>query len=154
MLSISEATLEDAEAILMLQREAYQSEARLYNDWNIPPLAQTLSELQEEFRNSVVLKAVSAEGIVGSVRARLVDGVVHIGRLIVSPAIQRQGVGSALLREIEALFPSAVRFELFTGSRSEGNIRLYGKHGYTITHEKVLSPGVTLVFMSKVQKEI
>lgn len=148
-LLIVKAAPKDAEAILTLQREAYQSEARLYNDWTIPPLTQTLEELREEFRTSVVLTAVTNDSLVGAVRAHMAEGVVHIGRLIVTPAEQRKGIGSALLRNVEELFPSAARFELFTGSRSEDNIRLYRKHGYTVTHEETLSPSVTLVFMSK-----
>jgi ribosomal protein S18 acetylase RimI-like enzyme len=143
------AVLADAPAILALQRLAYQSEARLYNDWNIPPLTQTLEQLQEEFRASTVLKAVVGAALLGSVRARIADGTVHIGRLVVEPAAQRQGIGSALLRAVESVFPSAKRYELFTGSLSEGNIRLYRSHGYVVTHHHVVSSGVTLVFMSK-----
>lgn len=41
-LAIIRASVEAAAAILQLQREAYQSEARLHNDWEIPRLMQTL----------------------------------------------------------------------------------------------------------------
>lgn len=36
--TITIAGRDDAAAILELQRLAYQSEAELYQDWNIPPL--------------------------------------------------------------------------------------------------------------------
>ena len=148
--SIVRAAVEDAGAILQLQREAYESEARLYGDWSIPPLTQTVEQLRGEFVASVVLKAITSErGLLGSVRAREDKGIVQVGRLIVAPSAQRQGIGGALLREIEAAFRSAQRFELFTGSLSEGNIKFYSKHGYSVTHQKALSPGITLVFMSK-----
>lgn len=42
---ITAASPADAAAILALQKLAYQSEARLYNDFSIPPLLQTLEEL-------------------------------------------------------------------------------------------------------------
>jgi hypothetical protein len=42
--SILPAVLDDAPAILELQRNAYRSEAVLYNDWSIPPLTQTLAQ--------------------------------------------------------------------------------------------------------------
>ena len=148
-LKILSAERADARPILELQREAYRSEAILYEDWNIPPLIQTLPELEKEFEESVLLKAVLGDDIVGSVRARAMDGIVHIGRLIVAPTVQRRGIGGALLQAIESVFPAAHGFDLFTGSRSEGNIRLYQRHGYAVTHEKVLSPKVTLVFMRK-----
>ncbi|HEY4342527.1 MAG TPA: GNAT family N-acetyltransferase [Steroidobacteraceae bacterium] len=143
------AELDDASAILELQRQAYQAEALLYNDWSIPPLTQSLAQLMDEFQDSVVLKAVSGTSLLGSVRGRAADGVAHIGRLIVAPAAQRRGIGTALLRGIESAFPHVQRFELFTGSKSEGNIRLYRTHGYAISHERALSPSVTLVYMSK-----
>jgi ribosomal protein S18 acetylase RimI-like enzyme len=148
-LDIFVAHLEDAEAILSLQRRAYEREARLYNDWSIPPLKQTLESLQEEINAGQVLKCVKGSMLVGSVRAHSQNGQAHVGRLIVEPALQGQGIGSALLKEIEDRYPAASSFELFTGSRSQGNIRLYQRLGYRIVGEKALSSSVTLVFMSK-----
>ena len=42
---IERALIEDAEDILVLQRQEYQSEAALYDDATIPPLTQTLDTL-------------------------------------------------------------------------------------------------------------
>lgn len=150
---VDTAVPDDAPAILALQKLAYESEARLYGDWNIPPLTQTLDSLRGEFAASRVLKCVEAgtgkDRLVGSVRAREFDGTCQIGRLIVAPELQGQGLGTRLLREIEARFPSVARFELFTGSRSEANIRLYERLGYSRCRKQVLSPALTLVFMEK-----
>jgi len=148
---ITSAKIEDAEAILGLQKRAYESEAKLYNDWNIPPLTQSLDSLRAEILAGGVLKYSQGGAIVGSVRAVLQDGKCEIGRLIVAPEFQGQGIGSALLAAIEARFPQARSFELFTGSRSEGNIRLYRRHGYEIVTTRAFSPAVTFVFMSKLQ---
>jgi len=143
------ATLDDAAAILVLQKRAYESEARLYNDWTLPPLTQTLAAILEEFASSVVLKALAGDRLVGSVRARETDGLCQIGRLVVEPELQGRGIGTTLMRHIESQFPGARAFELFTGSRSEGNLRLYERLGYQRAREKVLSPSVTLVFLEK-----
>jgi GNAT superfamily N-acetyltransferase len=147
--SITRATPEDTPAILELQKLAYQSEARLYDDWSLPPLTQTLESLREEFPRSVVLKAMQGARLVASVRAREADGVCHVGRLIVQPDLQGRGLGTALMRRVEAEFAQTHRFELFTGHLSTGNIRLYERLGYVRSREKVLSPAVTLVFMEK-----
>ncbi|ACD93820.1 GNAT family N-acetyltransferase [Trichlorobacter lovleyi] len=144
------ATAEDAAAILALQQAAYQSEAELYQDWSIPPLTQSLSELQQEIATITVLKACQGTRLVGSVRAvQQEDNSVAIGRLIVLPDLQGQGIGSSLMAAIEAAFPTASRFELFTGSLSLRNIRLYERLGYTVFARKQLSPQVELVFMEK-----
>lgn len=149
MPSIVRATVVDAGEILALQKRAYESEARAYNDWSIPPLTQGLNALVEEIEKTTVLKATERQRIVGSVRATFKNGICSIGRLVVEPERQGQCLGTKLLQAIEAAHPEANRFELFTGSRSEGNIRLYRRHGYEITETKQLSEHVTLVFMVK-----
>lgn len=147
--AIQQATAADAEFVLSLQRIAYESEARMYNDWSIPPMTQTLDELIAEFEIAYFLKALLGTNIVGSVRGKLKGETCEVGRLIVSPAFQRKGLGRRLMGEIARAFPSARRFELFTGSRSEGNLRLYKSLGYREFKQHVLSEGVTLVFMEK-----
>jgi ribosomal protein S18 acetylase RimI-like enzyme len=151
MYTIAQAQAEVAHAqlLLALQKRAYASEARLYNDWQIPPLTQELPSLVSEIENQTVLVALEGTDIIGSVRASSAQGVCSIGRLVVEPAHQGRGLGTALLAAIEAAHPQATRFELFTGSQSASNIRLYERHGYRITHRKQLSPQVTLVFMAK-----
>ena len=149
---ITPANIEDAEAILSLQKRAYESEAKLYNDWSIPPLTQSLDSLKAEILTGNVLKYSQGGAVIGSVRALLQDGKCEIGRLIVAPEFQGQGIGSSLLAAIEAKFPQARSFELFTGSKSQGNIRLYRRHGYEIVTTKEFSPTVTFVFMSKPQR--
>ncbi len=149
--SIVQANPEDALEILALQKVAYQSEALLYDDWTISPLTQTQSQIEAEFESKVFLKAVQAKIIVGSVRASLDNGACLIGRLIVHPDHQRNGIGTQLMLETEKSFSHAERFELFTGSKSVDNIRLYQRLGYRVFREEVLSPKVRLVFMVKRQ---
>lgn len=152
---ILDAAPADAPAILALQRLAYRSEAELYGDWSIPPLTQSLEELRAEFASHVFLKAVEdalppVEALVGSVRAELdAAGVCRIGRLMVRPDRQRRGLGAALLLAMEARFPRAARFALFTGHLSAGNLRLYERLGYREVARRAAHPGLTLVFLEK-----
>jgi ribosomal protein S18 acetylase RimI-like enzyme len=148
-LTVSAASVDDAEVILGLQRLAYQSEARLYGDWSIPPLTQTLEELREEFATTLVLKASVGGRLVGSVRAKVTEGACYVGRLIVHPDFQGRGIGSRLLREVEARFPEVDKYELFTGSRSEANLRLYRRHGYKATGTETFSPAVSVTHLEK-----
>lgn len=149
--TISRASLSDAEGILALQKLAYQSEARLYDDWSLPPLIQDIASLREEFGTSLVLKATVANRLVGAVRAKVddVSGTAAIGRLIVHPELQGRGIGSELLKAVEAACSGVAKFELFTGSRSEATIRLYQRHGYTITRIEPVSPTLSLTYLEK-----
>jgi len=146
---IEHAMRADAPAILELQKRAYAAEAELYADRELPPLTQSLDSLRAEFADAVVLKAVAAGVIVGSVRARRAGDTWQIGRLVVHPDFQGQGLGTRLMRAIERESGELRRFELFTGHRSTGNIRLYERLGYARSREQVLSPALTLVFMEK-----
>lgn len=149
MIKIHLAEPADAGAILALQKLAYQSEAKLYNDWSLPALTQTAESLLDEFAHGIVLKAMSGEQLVGSVRAQSAAGRCAIGRLVVDPGHQGRGIGSMLLREIEARFDDVQKYELFTGSKSEANIRLYQRHGYAVTRTEPLSPTVAITFLEK-----
>ena len=151
-ISIVQASPTDAADILALQKAAYQSEAMLNNDWTIPPLTQTLSEIETEFETKAFLKAVSEKRIIGSARAYLDSGTCLIGRLIVHPDYQGQGIGTSLMEKLETVFSSAERFELFTGTKSIDNIRFYQRLGYHEYREENLSSKVRLVFMEKHQK--
>jgi ribosomal protein S18 acetylase RimI-like enzyme len=146
---IEKAAIEDAKEILELQKLAYRSEAEIYGDFTIPPLTQTLDEIQEDFRKQLFLKAVKDGRIVGSVRAFLHEGTCCIGRLIVHPDQQSRGLGTRLMGEIEALFGGAKRYELFTGHRSERNIHLYRKLGYGMFKRERVNSGLTHVFLEK-----
>lgn len=146
---IVRAEKNDLEEILALQRLAYQSEARLLNNDAIPPLTQTPEDVRAEFREGIFLKAVDEEGrIVGSVRGVVRDGTLFVGKLMVHPDRQGQGLGSRLRQEIEKACPQP-RLELFTSDRSAANIRLYERNGYVRCKEKAVSPDLTLVYLEK-----
>ncbi|MEN6426820.1 MAG: GNAT family N-acetyltransferase [Phycisphaerales bacterium] len=149
-MTIVQATVADAPAILHLQRLAYQSEARIYNDYDIPPLTQSAAEIEVEFADHIFLKAITDDQIVvGSVRACERGGTCFIGRLIVHPDHQGRGIGAALIREIESRFRHVERFELFTGHKSERNIRFYQRLGYTTFREDRVTDALRFVFMQK-----
>jgi ribosomal protein S18 acetylase RimI-like enzyme len=129
---IERATVADAEEVLSLQKLAYKSEAEIYDDFTIPPLLQTLEEIKRDFKNQIVLKTTIDGKIRGSVRAFARGETCYIGRLIVHPDFQNQGVGTKLMNKIEEIFEETKRFELFTGHKSEKNLYLYQKLGYKV----------------------
>jgi ribosomal protein S18 acetylase RimI-like enzyme len=146
---IGAAAVSDAEQILKLQYLCYQGEAALYNDYGIEPLTQTLESLLGEFETHTVLVARLGDEVVGSVRGRIEDGVARIGKLVVHPRLQRHMLGTRLLRAIEEKLGEAVEYELFTGYRSENNLRLYERLGYVSGRVEKISPRLSLVYLRK-----
>ena len=139
----------DLQKILDLQYLAYQSEARLFKNQDIPPLKQTLADVEKEYQKGIVLKALDDDKtIIGSVRAFCDNGTVYIGKLMVHPSKQGQGIGTKLLIEMEKQYPKQ-RYELFTSTKSEKNIVLYQKLGYKIFDEKKVTEELRFVYMEK-----
>ncbi|MFJ8647956.1 GNAT family N-acetyltransferase [Streptomyces sp. NPDC093546] len=151
--TISAADEHDAEHILKLQYLCYQSEAELYGDYTIEPLTQTLDDLKAEIARGHALVARLGGEVVASVRGEIDGtGTARIAKLIVHPRMRRHGLGSRLLDAIEQHFaadPAAKRYQLFTGHRSDGNLRLYRKKGYEAVATRQVGPRLTLVTLEK-----
>lgn len=147
---ITKASIEDIKDILLLQKQAFSSEADIYNDFDTsPPLLQTLEEITKEFSESLFLKAVAEGEIVGSVRGFQVDDTVFIKRLTVRPRFQNQGIGTMLMKSIEDSFKDNKRYELFTGHKSIRNLHLYHKLGYREFKRMPIHENLTMIFLER-----
>ncbi|MDD5747208.1 MAG: GNAT family N-acetyltransferase, partial [Candidatus Omnitrophica bacterium] len=113
---------------------------------------QTLEELKSQFNTHTILKAVLDAKIIGSVRAYKKDGTCYIGRLAVHPDMQNQGIGTALMKEIEKQY-AVKRYELFVGTKSENNIRLYQKLGYKVFKKDDYECGAIEIFYMEKMSE-
>ncbi|MEU9098809.1 GNAT family N-acetyltransferase [Streptomyces sp. NPDC048361] len=151
--TISAAGAQDAEQIMKLQYLCYQSEAELYGDYSIEPLTQTLDDLRGELSTGYALVARLGDEIIASVRGRVDgSGTGRIDKLIVHPRMQGHGLGGRLLDAIEAHCAArlaAKRFQLFTGHRSESNLRLYRRHGYATVATEPVSARLSLITLEK-----
>lgn len=74
--------------------------------------------------------------------------MVYIGKLMVHPNMQKQGLGTKLLLAIEQEYPNQ-KYELFTSTKSISNIRLYEKLGYKIFKEETVSEELQFVYLQK-----
>jgi len=146
---IIKATIDDSEDILRLQKLAYQSEAKIYNDYSIPPLIETIENIIKDFSHKIFLKVIIDDKIIASVRAYQEDNTCYIGKLIVHPKHQDQGIGNILLQAIESFFPNVKKYELFTGEKSEKNLYIYQKLGYKVFKTEPLSEKINLKYLNK-----
>ena len=148
------APISDADAgeVLTVQRAAFVSEAAIYGSVDMPPLTQTLAELEAELRSESGLTARIDGRQVGAIRYVEKDGLLLIGRIAIAPDMQGEGIGRTLLESAENA-STADEAELFTGSLSEANIRLYESCGY-VEHERVPDgDGTEQVFLRKRLRE-
>lgn len=111
-MEIKKANKFDLPEILQLQYLAYKSEAQLFDNFDIPPLNQTLKEIEAELNNGLMLKVLDENNnIIASIRGNVKNDTLYIGKLIVHPDMQGQGIGTALLKEIERICKQK-RYEL------------------------------------------
>ncbi|AZS37259.1 hypothetical protein CVS47_01893 [Microbacterium lemovicicum] len=138
----------DAGEVLTVQRAAFVSEALIYGDPDQPALTQTLAQLEAELVDAGGYVAIVEGRIVGAIRTRERGDVLEIGRIAIAPDQQGGGLGRTLLATAERTTRCRTA-ELFTGSLSEANIRLYEDCGYEEFERIEQGDGTAQVFLRK-----
>jgi ribosomal protein S18 acetylase RimI-like enzyme len=134
-------TERDAGEVLTVQRAAYVGEAMLYDSF-LPPLHETLDEVRSVLAGDTLVLGIREDGrLIGTVRIKP-DG--EVARLAVAPDRQREGLGARLL---EAAIVNGGTW-LFTGDRSEANLRLYRRYGFEETRREPVS-GHELIYLTR-----
>ena len=138
----------DAGEVLTLQRAAFVQEALIYGTPNMPPLTQTLDEVEAELQQNDGCVAYLGPRMVGAVRARRDGDLLLIGRLAIAPDMQGRGIGSRLLAAVEGAGRDAGAREaaLFTGALSGANPRLFDRQGYGETERVARRARIQEVF--------
>jgi ribosomal protein S18 acetylase RimI-like enzyme len=129
-----------AARVLELQRRSYEVEARLIGSDRIPPLHESLEELQacgETFLGAYL------EGRLAAVVSWRFDGAtIDIHRLAVLPDFFRRGIGVALLRAALRSEPKALRAIAQTGAANEPAKQLYRGEGFAELGDREVLPGL------------
>ncbi len=139
-----------ANQVLCLQREAYQVEAELIGYDRIPPLIETLSELQA--RPEIFAGIWHDAKVVAAIAYDQIDTqTICICRLMVHPTHFRKGLASTLLHFVENTHPTMTRWLVATGSNNPPALKLYQSFGYHIIGETEVAPNV---FVTQLMKHI
>ena len=95
--------------------------SRLYNAVGWTAYTENMPALREGFKNSMlVLAAYDGEELLGIIRT-VGDGatIVFVQDILVFPDKQRQGIGTALLKEILNRYPNVRQIELVTDNTAK-----------------------------------
>jgi tRNA (guanine37-N1)-methyltransferase len=141
------ATPADAGEIYTLQRACWLQELEANPGVVIPALTETLDDVVAGLATHRTWVLRRAGRLVGAVRARLTSrGGWDIGRLMVAPDLQGQGLGRLLLEHAEAAAPpDATTYLLFTGAQSAANQRMYTRAGYRLRPDLKAPPGAVVL---------
>ena len=128
MIQIRPANETDFPTLLLVQQAAFGEYTNVYtvSGWT----TETLDSLKEDAKEKHIFVAETEGVIVGSVRFWTVAGVCIIRLLSVNPTHQGQGVGKALIRELERVATDAHKFYACTMLRTARNIHVFFSLGY------------------------
>ena len=105
--------------------------SRLYNAVGWTAYTENMPALREGFKNSMlVLAAYDGEELFGIIRT-VGDGatIVFVQDILVFPDKQRQGIGTALLKEILNRYPNVRQIELATDNTAK-TVGFYKSMGF------------------------
>lgn len=121
----------DVGQVTVLQRGCWVEEAIANGTMQIPPLTETLEEVVAWLAAIETLGLWLDGRLIGLIRGSRAGEAWEIGRIGVVPDLRGHHLGWWLMDQIEARADEAcTRYELFTGAKSERNIRLYERRGY------------------------
>ncbi len=137
MLSYKRATPEQYDEFMQLM----QAEAADYLESTLSLMQMTLAEMQHLFQTVGQVHGIYQDGVVAGfywIEAR--GRTLHLHGLILKQAFQRQGIGTAVLKQLEADYLGRVEtIELGVHQANAGARALYEKLGYlSVKHLEAL----------------
>ena len=151
---VREAIISDIEELYKLQILAFKSEAEMIGSCEVPALQESPEHHRADFTNWKTLKLLNDTGdIIASIRFKIYDDMIEIGRLMTHPDYRLQGFAQKLLEVVDEMYPDLVK-ELYTCTKSWTNIRLYEKMGYKSYSEVTETSGLSFVYMRKINSNL
>ena len=148
-MKIEIAAIQDVPEILELQYKAFRPVAESLNWPDAPNLTETVEHARDEFPKYTMLKMLSDDGkIIGSVRGRVEDCSLYIGRLMVLPECQGRGYGKILFHEIQKRM-SHNRAWLFTCGEVQRIVSFYEREGFRTFNTERFENDHTWISMEK-----
>jgi 5-amino-6-(5-phospho-D-ribitylamino)uracil phosphatase len=144
----------DAAVWLKLQIEAFTPLLVKYQDYEISPAMETIeyvaTRMEAPCRDHYLI--LRDGEVVGGVRTFWWDGTTRyrIGGIFILPRFQSMGIGRIAMKEVEALYPNAISWELDTLLQEPRNLHFYESLGYQRRgDERIINDRLSLVSYTK-----
>jgi ribosomal protein S18 acetylase RimI-like enzyme len=130
-----------------LQQQAYRVEAALIGFAEIPPLLETMEELQAA--KDAFFGFYHGAALAGAIACETHDNALEITRLVVDPHFFRQGIAQKMLSFIAQQYSHYAIMRVSTGSKNEPALQLYLKNGFLVVRTTSIAPGIGLTHLER-----
>ncbi|MBS4173033.1 GNAT family N-acetyltransferase [Bacillus sp. FJAT-49736] len=149
-IKVLKTKVEDAQALLDIQREAFHDDLEKYRDFAGSPAAETMNSLFQKIifaqHYTIYIKGM----IAGSIDIRRISETHYVlNQICLSPSFQNQGYGMKVLKMVEEMYPKAKKWTLKTQKDNVKNRHFYEKAGFILIGEEKLTQQLTLVEYEK-----
>jgi isopentenyldiphosphate isomerase/N-acetylglutamate synthase-like GNAT family acetyltransferase len=148
---LSKAVLEEAEELLLMQKEVFMSLYKKYEDHDTSPVTQTMERFLKRFDIGEYYKILYKGSLAGSVFVYEKEpGTMKLHIINIREEYQNKGIGQEVIRRLELMYPQADSWELETILSETRNCHLYEKMGYIQSGElRHINDKLTLVNYKK-----
>ncbi len=150
-IKIIRTRLEEVEILLEIQKEAFQPDLELYQDFDSNPAVEPIDRLKLKVERYYYYTIFIDGKIVGGIDIRpLEENHYRLNRIFLHPNFQDKGYGSKIIKIIEDEFPFAKKWSLDTPFKNFRNHHFYEKLGYRKVGEHKVTEKLTLFDYEKV----
>jgi GNAT superfamily N-acetyltransferase len=128
--------------VLHLQRTSYRIEADLIGTEEIPPLKESLEQLQN--CGETFIGCYMNNRLAGAVSYKMFETTIDVHRVMVHPDFFRKGIALKLITWIEQRETSSSEVVVSTGAANLPAVRLYEKLGFVRKEDSIVGNGVVL----------
>lgn len=153
-LKIIRSTVDEANILLDIQKEAFSEDLERYQDYNTSPATESIERLRNKIINSFHYTIFLDDEIIGGIEVRKLSNTqCYLNRLYLTPKCHNKGIGTKLMNFIEDEFPEALEWTLSTPYMNYRNHYFYEKHGYSKVGEQVITGKLILFdYIKKVKR--
>lgn len=136
-----------AEEVLRVQRLAYKVEADLIGFVDVPPLKQTIKELEQS--EETFYGFYTNGQLSGVVSLKIEDRVMDISRLFVHPEQFRKGIAKKLIAFVQKYEKGFEEIFVSTAADNQPAVLFYVKNGFSVISEVKTIEGLALAQFRK-----
>jgi ribosomal protein S18 acetylase RimI-like enzyme len=145
--AINQRDNEIATEIASLQKLSYHVEAEIIGYSAIPPLHESIAEIINS--KEIYLAFYEEQHIAGILAYEFEGGFIIISKMMVHPDHFKKGIATKLIDYLFRIYSNAWRAKVSTGAKNYPAIRLYLKHGFVKTGERIIDNYLTLYTFEK-----